>query len=106
MNKEKCNAGCQNFHGGEVLHMRDCPFYKESLQKTRDEADEKALLALKEAVAMLDKYVNLGMPIFELEQSIIDILPKLKSASKSLKRIIKTCNPFNPLKDNERLGID
>jgi hypothetical protein len=37
--EEKCVAGCNVFHGGEIRHHSDCPFYPESLSQKYDEME-------------------------------------------------------------------
>lgn len=32
----KCVAGCKKYHGGEIKHHKDCPFYPESLSEYYD----------------------------------------------------------------------
>lgn len=39
--KEKCIPGCKHFHGGEIKHHKDCPFYPESLSRIYDNMIEE-----------------------------------------------------------------
>lgn len=38
---ERCVAGCKHYHGGEILHHEDCPFYPDSMSKEYRENKEK-----------------------------------------------------------------
>lgn len=39
--REKCEAGCMVFDGGEVKHHRDCVHYPESLTKLWHDTEEE-----------------------------------------------------------------
>jgi hypothetical protein len=35
--ENKCLAGCKKFHGGEIQHHKDCPYYEGSLSQMYDD---------------------------------------------------------------------
>ena len=37
MSDYSCVAGCKIFHGGEIKHHKDCPYYPDSLSQRYDE---------------------------------------------------------------------
>lgn len=39
--EKKCVAGCVMYHGGEIKHHKDCPFYPESRTKMYDDLKEE-----------------------------------------------------------------
>jgi len=41
MSKDKCQAGCKVFTGGEIQHHKDCAFYPESRSKMYDDLSYK-----------------------------------------------------------------
>jgi hypothetical protein len=38
---ERCVAGCKHYHGGEILHHEDCPFYPDSISKAYREMKDR-----------------------------------------------------------------
>jgi hypothetical protein len=42
--ENKCLTGCKKFHGGEIQHFKDCPYYEGSLSQMYDQLQENCRL--------------------------------------------------------------
>ena len=77
---KKCCAGCKRYDGHETIHLKDCPFYPESIQKIRDDADRNAVKEIKAVRKYIkDKFAQI-LRIYPGElQKNYDLLSDLRS---------------------------
>lgn len=55
--ENKCVMGCKNYHGGEIKHHKDCPFYPESFTERYEQMEIELANVRGLAEKMANEYI-------------------------------------------------